>query len=469
MVRVSLLRGVLVSVVMLIMTMPAFSSRASADGGMFTYTDIYDQWGLAKEDTQYGLIGYHDGYQRMVISIRINTGSLVQMDNAVWLFPVPSNPRNASIDLVDEISEIQGERLAKNAQDALTNDAMYLSATQVYPLVFWFPIVMTSGYGNTLMSKDGYNSSEDGVEVTQSIAKFGMTTELIGTNSSSGLTTYLQAKGLDLPVNADPIIDEYVGKDYSFVASWISNMTEFQSSAPQEFRYPNSFYNLGVMIGFPTETIFYPLRLTSVYESEIVPMVVQVTGLVNPIESSSSFHGKGMTTDYKVATSLRLQRNIARIYDPHIKLTDTYVYIPALKYTEIVINTTSSSFTDDLWIDPSPSLKARALDLTTEHSWAVSIPIFILTSMLASLVSSVVVFRGFKPNVAMFAALGLFNLLTIVGVWAAARWFEVDHRFVRNGPYPWEHAVASYLAAFTLLFMTFAIVGFGLFIGLLSV
>ena len=274
---------------------------------------------------------------------------------------------------------------------------------------------------------------------------------------------------MDLPVNADPIVNEYVGKDYSFVASWISNMTEFKSSAPREFRYPNSFYNMGVMIGFPTDKIFYPLRLTSVYESEIVPMVVQVVGLVNPIESSSSFHGKGMTTDYKVATWLRVHRSIARIYDPHTKLTDTYVNIPKLKYTEIIVDATSSSFTDDLWIAPSPSLKARALDLATEHSWAVSIPIFILTSMLASLVSGLVVFRGFKPRGTMFALLGLFNFLTVVGVWLAAWKLDIGKRFVRQGPYAWQHEVASFVAAFTLLFMTFAIVGFGLFIGLLSI
>jgi hypothetical protein len=336
-------------------------------------------------------------------------------------------------------------------------------------LIFWFPIVMTSGYGSTLMGKGDAGLSDDGVEVTQSIAKFGMTTELVGTNSSSGLAAYLQAKGLDIPASADPIINEYVGKDYSFVASWISNMTEFQSSAPRENRYPSVFYNLGVMISFPTDKIFYPLRLTSVYESDTVPMVVQVVGLVNPIESSSSFHGKGMTTDYKVATWLTVHQSLIRIYSPDARPAETYTDIRSLKYTEIIINSTSSSFTDDLWIDPSPSLKARALVLATEHSWAVSIPIFLLTSMLASLLSGMVVFKGFRPNAAKFAALGLFNLLTIVGVWAAARWFEVDDWFVKDGPYPWEHGVASYLAAFTLLFMTFAIVGFGLFLGLLSI
>lgn len=465
-----LLRSVIVSVVMLIMTTPAFTFRSSADGGMFTHAvDVYDEWGLAKEDTQYGLIGYSDGYERMVISIRITTGILAQTDNAVWLFPVPSNPRNASIDFVDEVSEIQGERMAKSAQDALTNDAMFLSASQFYPLVFWLPIVMTSGYGGTLLAKEGYGSSDDGVQVTQSIARFGMTIELIGTNSSSGLTNYLQAKGLDLPASVDPIIDEYVGKDYSFVASWISNMTGFQNTAPRELRYPNVFYNIGVMIKFPTNKIFYPLRLTSVYGPETVPMVVQVVGLVDPIESSDSFHGKGMTTDYKVAKLLSVHNSVIRVFSPDAVASGTYTYFRNLKFTEIIMNTSSSSFTNDLWIDPSPSLKARALDLTTEHSWAVSIPIFILTSMLASLFSGVVVFRGFKPNAAMFAALGLFNVLTIVGVWVAARWFEIDHRFVKGGPYPWEHGVASYLAAFTLLFMTFAIVGFGLFIGLLSI
>ncbi len=113
-----LLRCVLVSVVMLIMTTPAFTFRSSADGGMFTHTaDVYDEWGLAKENTQYGLIGYHDGYERMVISIRITTGSLAQTDKAVWIFPDHSNPSNASIEFIEEESENRGKKMAKSAHD----------------------------------------------------------------------------------------------------------------------------------------------------------------------------------------------------------------------------------------------------------------------------------------------------------------------------------------------------------------
>jgi hypothetical protein len=461
----NLLRCVLVSIVTLIMTMPVFSFRTSADGGMFTHADVYDQWGLAKEDTQYGLIGYHDGYQRMVISIRIGVAGLAQMDKAVWLFPVPSNPRNATIDMVGEFREIEGKRMSVIAQDSLTNDAMLVSATQFYPLLFWIPIVMTSGTGSYTMGKDG----SDDVQVTQTVVKYGMTTELVGTNSSDGLTAYLQSKGLDLPSTTAPVVDEYIGKDYSFVASWISNVSDFRTHAPMGYAHGTSFYNLGVMIGFPTERIFYPLRLTSVYGSTPVPMVVQVVGFVDPVESSGSFHGKGMKTDYLKASYISVNSTVGDIFYPDIgTFSRNYVNVWNLKYTEIIINTTSDSFTNDLWIDPSPPLKARALDFTTEHSWAVSVPILILTSVLASLVSGLVVFRGFRPRGMMFALLGLCNILTIVGVFIAARRFEADGRLVRDGPYPWDHAVASYLVAFTVLFMTFAIVGFGLFIGLLA-
>jgi hypothetical protein len=56
-------------------------------------------------------------------------------------------------------------------------------------------------------------------KMDEHIEKMGLTTELIGTKEGNALYIYLTGKGLDLPSDSKAILDEYVGKDYSFVVS----------------------------------------------------------------------------------------------------------------------------------------------------------------------------------------------------------------------------------------------------------
>ena len=55
----------------------------------------------------------------------------------------------------------------------------------------------------------------------------GLTSELITAKHDVALYTYLANKGLELPVESMAVIEGYIGQEYSFVVSWISDVEEF--------------------------------------------------------------------------------------------------------------------------------------------------------------------------------------------------------------------------------------------------
>lgn len=469
MVRMQVVRKLAAFTVVLIMAMPFATSAVSADGGMFIHYTVtpsaYERWGLVEEETQLGLINYRNGVQKMIISIKVPHDQLVLGDKAVWLFPIPARPANVTIDLIEQVSELNGKRLAKMAEDALKDDALLISATQVYPFLVALPLLATYApsygpTGRTGLGGGGWGPEE--VDVYQSIQLFGMTTELVGTNSSSSFYAYLAGKNLTLPQDAEPIVDEYIGKDYSFVASWISNVTEFVNEAFRE----GSYYNIGVAMSFPTERMFYPLRLTSVYGEDKVPMLVQVVDYVSIESAPEKMH---YDVDYLFVEYESMHWSIAPFFYSYVQPGEYARFeLMDLKFTEIVIDSEGYTLTGDLWIEDSPSMKASVLQLTVDHSWAVSIPMFLLISMLSSMVSALIVYRGFSPSKGLFSLFGLLSIVTVVGLWLMAREMDINKKFCRKKGVIPVHLINSYAIVFSLLFVSVFLMSYVLFIGILS-
>ncbi|OGS41859.1 MAG: hypothetical protein A3K67_03945 [Euryarchaeota archaeon RBG_16_62_10] len=438
---------------------PALAGPAAGDGGFFVHETAYDHWGLAEESTQFGLINYNDGYEKLMIAIKVPEADLRQSDRAVWLFPVPAPPEDVSIDLADRVSEFNGERLVTLAEKSFRDDILIVVSTQLYPVVVTVPAYMmptfgTTGDGQYLLKEGGGNNT---VEVFDSVMEYGVTTEVIAADSSSALYEYMLSLGLELPSEADPIIEDYLAREYSFVASWISNMTEFLSEAPLSSMYGGNerFYSFGVGIGFHSDRIFYPLKLTSVYGEAVVPMLVQVLGFVSP----DSFPERAaVKADFLVDVNADFDSSMAEFFDAPYPGEHNSVVLEDVRYTEIVIDSKASTLTDDLWLDDSPTAAARTLDFVASNNWVLSIPLFVVASMLASLLAGMIVFKGRKPSGWKFAVLGLLNSSTLLGLWLGSRLLRVDERFVRDRSQPpAPHSVSSFVAMFTLLFLTLVV------------
>jgi hypothetical protein len=114
--------------------------------------------------------------------------------------------------------------------------------------------------------------SIDMVSVEAHIEKKGMVAEVITAKAAHALYEYLSAKGLRIEPDSIPALDSYAGKDYVFVASWLSGVPESQGIQQRR----------GIFITFPTSRLYYPLAPTSAYEHGKIPISIRVLGHVKP-------------------------------------------------------------------------------------------------------------------------------------------------------------------------------------------
>jgi hypothetical protein len=451
--------GLLALVVAIIVTLPAFAIPSAGDGMVSVhFPDAFEKWGLAKEHTQFGLVNLENGLEQMIVAINVDAYELRRGDRAVWLFPVPSAPQNISIEMLPEVPNFQGERLSKMVEDSLGSDLLMVCSSQIYPLVFALPFLAGTGVTYSLLPKIGIGDNE--VEVYEHIEKFGMTTEVIGVESSTLLDAYLQGKDLSLPAVASPAIETYIGEDFSFVLSWISDTEQFVgNNTPHQGDDGGLYYSLGVWISFPSGKVFYPLRLTSVYGEDAPPMLLQVMGFVSQDLGVHSHNFHARMSCY-VTKSTSVNEGLADFFNTRPPESGLLV-LNNVRFTEIMLTTSANGLSDDLWLDASPPARASLALFVIDHSWVLALLIFILSSMLASLLAGMICFRRRRPAKTKFALLGLFNFLTIIGVWLAARRLSVDETFVDpSGPPAERESIPSYLTVFTLLFLAFVIASF---------
>ncbi len=451
--------GWLAWAVAIIVTLPALAVPSAGDGVVSVHIpDAYERWGLAKEHTQFGLVNLENGLEQLIVAIKIDAYELTLGDRAVWLFPVPSAPLDISIEMLSEAPVLQGERLSKLVENSLGTDLLMVCSSQIYPLVFALPFLFGTAGTYSLTPKTGHGDNE--TEVYDHMEKFGMTTEVIGTESSSSLDEYLQGKNLSLSAVAAPAIETYIGENCSFVLSWISDTEQFiGNNTPVMGSDGHYFFSIGVWISFPSEKVFYPLRLTSVYGEEAPPMLLQVVDFASKGWGAHT-HNYHAEMDCYVTRSTRVNASLAGFFNAWPPESQS-LSLNNVRFTEIMLTTSADGLADDLWLDSSPPARASLGLFIIDHSWVLALLIFVMSSMLASLLAGMICFRRRHPAKTKFALLGLFNFLTIIGVWLAARHLSVGRKFVDPNVPPAEmESIPSYLTVFTLLFIAFVIASF---------
>ena len=498
----------------------------SADG-MSLYPDT-SGWKLYDENNQYALISYKEGRQSMVLSINSKQAE----NDSVWIFPVPADPNLVIIDNLDILpafyygNEITD--LANNNISQIISSSLY---TQIYP---FFLIGTTPMYsiskGTDLISNnfEEGSSATSSVKVLEHLDKNGLVTEIISTKSATDLKEYLVKKGVNIDDKKITSVDNYIGKSYSFVVSWMSNPVE-NTIVPVSSRienpntkylntwlnsigrsgkiaWPTVLYNLdqlgdkavydtivkkypegimsvyndfakrttvidyleevyfknvgihtmsygsediifygkgdnsflleplyggspaktsltattrGVKISFPTEKLFFPLTLTSIYDSKIIPAEIQVDGLVTPEVFKNI---KGMVdTKYMSKNSYNYSAINLLSYSFN-RLFSQNQSTPTEAYTIIKINAPSKLFTEDLWIDRSVpiniTLTEKFANLGDLELYLLGIFTTALLSYSISILTSLLVFKESrsKKMIWRYGLIGLFNIFSIIGL-----------------------------------------------------
>jgi len=368
-----------------------------ADGMVIDYYDRY--WHIHGEDQQLAAINYENGYQDMILTVDMDE---IRGEKAVWLFPVPAAPEKTVIDIVDQFPQFYGYDVKTQAERKIRTTFDMIRLSQIYTFPFQR---MYIGAFRALEDTSLEVAKTAGVTVHEHIEKYGLTTELVSTQDGTILWNYLALKGLELPEASKSIINEYIGGDYSFVVSWISNTTEYKGEneeiKPTPPYPPYLKRTIGIEITFPTDKIYFPLKPTSVYGSKRVPALIYVMGHVTPELYS------------EIKTDSEVRYYTQRIIPPYE--VSPFFRNGKKDYTLIRINPPSKYLTKDLWIeDKAPADIARA-KFFAKYSFAYGLIAFILASMLASLFAGLIFFRK-DVSIIKLAFFGLWNLLSIIGV-----------------------------------------------------
>lgn len=440
-------------VVACMISLPFVGTMASADGMAHVYPPTGESL-LLSENAQLGIISYHDGDEMLAISVSVAQSDLMAGSKAAWIFPVPASPADVDITLVSSLhpfaATYSGGELSRVAGRELSTGQVSVMMSQVYTIPLSLALLSRDVSPALLLTPD-HEPKSDGSEVliTETVESEGVVAELVGATDGSAIEEYLSSKGVSISVSEQTLIDEYIGEDYCFVVSWIEDTQYFIESAGGTLSDGEIYYNLGIGMVFPTERLYYPMKLTSAYGDMHVPMLVEVFGYCSPDDPR----------DYDIDIEYRTQGMTALPDGLESFSFDQYPggEFPYYEYTRIWVDVESSSLTEDIWMDPDPPVGVSALAYTVENTLAVALLFSAIASLASAVLMAFVVFRPFRPRLERFALLSLLNFLSLVAVWLVLR-SEKGRRFLvrpQTEPEPQapERSYSDFLVSYSVTYV----------------
>ncbi|MBD3387475.1 MAG: DUF2330 domain-containing protein [Candidatus Altiarchaeales archaeon] len=351
-------------------------SSVTADGGAYVrYTYDTDRLSRISEDIQYGYIEHERGVEELRIAVACDLDG----EEAFWILPLPAQASEVEVDILEGFPKFRGYDV-ESRTGSIVSKWPYLTLTQGYPLfgsplLLWHLGVFNMGGGGRSSSAGG---TDAGINIETRLEKKGLTVEVLEAESWQALDGYLKGKGVSLPDSDRPAVQEYIGQRYSFVVSWISNVGVYKRSGSD---------TLSLKARFPVEKPYYPLKLTSVYGEETVPIRLYLKGFMTP-----------------------------RLYDGISGSSKSKYYVneDGMRYTKVTVNAKANSFKEDLWFSKGAPLKMYPAYLLSSNQYLTLLILYLFCSVTAALFAGLVVDRMRNPLT--YVKIGMFNLLSIVGV-----------------------------------------------------
>jgi len=355
-----------------------------------------DRWQLQPEHSQLAAIRYENGTEHLLLAV--TGGRDVPEGPAVWIVPVPADPEQVELDVIRGFPYFGGTNLDRSYPAAVTGTAAAMAAYVSFPLSLMtgFPFLFlagTAGYPTT---------AADSVTIHETVETMGLTSELVAANQTDGLHRYLAARGMKIPDESEDVIREYVGNNYTFVVTSISDLKRFHEEAGI----------IGVSVRFPAKRIYYPLKPTSVYGQSEIPAIIYVIGHVMP-EIPGPIRNNTRVAYYRQEG-----------YHPDGALVPFFNQKSAtgsLEYTKITITAPSDAFTEDLWINPTTPADVRFRDFFVQFTFILGVTAFVVFSMFAALCAGILAFRKTPVTRRGLLQHGLWNLLTAIPFIAVTR------------------------------------------------
>ncbi|OQA38080.1 MAG: hypothetical protein BWY51_00972 [Parcubacteria group bacterium ADurb.Bin316] len=447
-----------------------------ADGAIIEPDPYSGRWDYSDEDNQQAFINYSNGLQKMIISVGIDKEN---SNGAVWLFPVPAEPNKVAIDVAKSMPVLKGKDISEKAKLNLDNAKKFLQMTQLYTIPIMPNLSTLSTDTVDVGDYDGIaNSLRGGVEqdvvVHEHLEKEGITSEIITAKTASGLYDYLKGKGLKIEAGSIPVFDNYIGKNFSFIASWISSpeKSTFVDKIKNElnyyflyrYDYPE-FLNLisDLKQKYPEFNQAYAYdpvgylrsRQGAIVMEELAQAIQNDPSIIEDAydryEKSANQKGVFVTFPTKeiyfpllptsvygsktIPVTIRVIGHVTpKVFQDIKSYTKTEYYVDKyasfgsdfkdfysgqgenIKYTKIEINAPSKFFTDDLWLKARAPVKTYYSTFIAKYPIVITVFLFILSSVLTGLLVGSIFFKDLRKNPLKLGLIGLSNLLTIIGL-----------------------------------------------------
>ncbi|MCX6817350.1 MAG: hypothetical protein NTU57_00655 [Candidatus Aenigmarchaeota archaeon] len=396
-----------------------FVPLVRADGMAFNTGYDFSSNALHGENVQIAAINYENGMEKLVIAVKMDQ---INDSSVIWIVPVPSKPENVKINVLKSFPLFDGYEIIKGARNKVNqftnNVGFVVMLNQLWPI----PMILF-GTGFTSLASQG------GVQVYAETQKEGITTQVVTAETSQGLYDYIRSKGVNVNSVSIPVIDEYIGKNYCFVVSWINAKT-----SKVNYNTPSIF------VEFPTERIFYPLKPTSVYGERTIPVIIYIMGFAKPefyddIKSYARYKYFVRESGYvpeNWPSEFYSKEEAGKLFY-YTRMTIGYERSFGFEPDMINIPTPAASkFVDDLWMEKLEKVppeieaiiaKADLLDAISKNNFLPVVWIALM-SMITGMIAGVIVFRDLR--IIGYAILGLANCLTLLGVIAATYKFMKD-------------------------------------------
>ena len=429
-------------------------SSALADGMI-----VDRQSRLYMQDSQQAFINYENGVENLFIMVNLRD-AIASGEENVWIFPVPAKPESIEINNLKGFPALYGTEIKQQAiENVLFLEGYMLLAS--FPLIgiIFLPFLVSLGgtQGQASLYEGGLELG--GVTIYEHIDRYGIATEVIKASDAADFKKFLSARGTNLSADAEKFLLEYMGKDYSFIVSWISDIEAVKGAAEvDQFggRYANP---IGVFIKFPTEKIYFPLKPTAFYGNNSFPVTLNIAGF------------KDADVYWNIKDSSRIGHYYQKFFSRTLDEEETMKAIfngslpESLNYTKIQINKEARYFTEDLFFSPAESVPANALNFVNQAWLFIAILIFFGFSFLSiNLADKMLGLNLNRKDMAVIAASNFFTLIVagIVIALTDKKKFPVKEKATTAG----KKLIA--LLAFEGIFFGFAVILFILTLTVIS-
>lgn len=248
----------------------------------------------------------------------------------------------------------------------------------------------------------GMGGPQPGVTVHAHKEEGGIIAEKITAKDGEALLSYLQSKGIGIKRGALPVLDNYIGKDYTFIVAWLKKSITTAEDIPR-----------GLYLKFPAREIYYPLYPTSIYGDKYIPITLYIAGFCSPkfYEKIADWSQTNYWIGFLEAPSP------GPGIPPSGAVEELLRTLPVKdRFTIVNINAPAKFFTSDLWISPRTPARIFYAFQINRYCYQLGLIIFLISSLLSGYIIGRIVFAQLRKEPLILLAIGFLNLFSLFGI-----------------------------------------------------